>query len=187
MNAPLYFKTRDEFRNWLSNNCISSDGVWLIFGKTKELVTLKASEALEEALCFGWIDGLMKRVDDKSYVKYFSVRRKDSKWSAKNKALAESLEMQGIMTDFGRVKIDEAKNNGQWENAVNPSDIAEEKVKIVAEMLKGNQQAYANFQEMSPSVKKTYTRAYLDAKTDAGRNKRLDWMIGRLEKNIKPM
>lgn len=54
-------------------------------------------------------------------------------------------------------------------------------------MLKGNQQAYANFQEMSPSVKKTYTRAYLDAKTDAGRNKRLDWMIGRLEKNIKPM
>ena len=56
----------------------------------------------------------MKRVDDISYTKYFSVRRKDSKWSEKNKSLVESLERRGMMTDFGRKKIQEAKENGQW-------------------------------------------------------------------------
>ncbi len=187
MNNPLHFKTRDEFRAWLIDNCQSSDGIWLLFGKTKELVTLKSGEALEEALCFGWIDGLMKRVDDKSYIKYFAARRKDSKWSEKNKLLVESLEKRGLMTDFGREKIEEAKKNGNWENAAKPSAITEEQIAMVAELLKENKLAYANFQGMSPSVKKTYTRAYYDAKTDAGRTKRLAWMMDRLEKNLKPM
>ena len=127
MNNPLHFKTRDEFRAWLIDNCQSSDGIWLLFGKTKELVTLKSGEALEEALCFGWIDGLMKRVDDKSYIKYFAARRKDSKWSEKNKLLVESLEKRGLMTDFGREKIEEAKKNGNWENAAKPSAITDRK------------------------------------------------------------
>ncbi|WP_305140102.1 YdeI/OmpD-associated family protein [Thomasclavelia cocleata] len=83
MIEPLYFKTHDEFRNWLSKNCTTSKGIWLVFRKTKEVGILKADEALEEALCFGWIDGVMKRIDDKSYMKYFSVRRKNSKWSKK--------------------------------------------------------------------------------------------------------
>ena len=56
MNEPLHFKTRDEFRCWLRDNCTSNEGVWLLFGKTRELVTVKAGEALEEALCFGWIE-----------------------------------------------------------------------------------------------------------------------------------
>lgn len=187
MSKPLHFKTRDAFRNWLSDNHSSEEGVWLLFGKTKELVTLKAGEALEEALCFGWIDGVMKRIDDKSYMKYFSPRRKNSKWSKKNKTLVEKLEEGGLMTDFGREKIQEAKKNGQWDKAVSPSDITDEQIEEVAGLLKENKQAYENFQAMSPSVKKTYTRAYFDAKTDAGRKKRLDWMTDRLEKNLKPM
>lgn len=187
MGDPLHFKTRNEFRNWLANNCLSSDGVWLLFGKTSELETLKASEALEEALCFGWIDGLMKRIDDKSYMKYFSARRKNSKWSQKNKTLVESLEKRGLMTDSGRIKIEEAKKNGQWDNAVKPSDISNEQIEMVSELLKKNEQAFTNFQNMSPSVKKTYTRAYFDAKTEEGRMKRLAWMSERLEKNLKPM
>ena len=187
MREPLYFKTRDAFRGWLADNCQSSDGVWLVFGKTKAFVTVKASEALEEALCFGWIDGQMKRVDDQSYIKYFSARRKNSKWSAKNKSLAESLEKRGLMTDIGREKIEEAKKNGQWDSAVSPSAITEEQIEAVAGLLRENELAHANFQNMPPSVKKTYTRAYLDAKTEAGRAKRLAWMTGRLEKNLKPM
>lgn len=187
MGDPLQFVTRDEFRNWLADNCLTSDGVWLLFGKTGEPTTLKASEALEEALCFGWIDGLMKRIDDKSYIKYFSARRKDSKWSLKNKTLADDLEKRGLMTDFGRVKIDEAKKNGQWVKAVKPSDVTEEQINRIAELLKFNDQAYANFKNMPLSVKKTYARAYLDAKTDAGRDSRLAWMSSRLEKNLKPM
>lgn len=187
MDNPLYFKTRDEFRIWLSQNSRSSEGVWLLFGKTKEIKTLKAQEALEEALCYGWIDGVMKRVDDKSYVKYFSLRRKNSKWSEKNKALVNSLEERGLMTEFGREKIEEAMKNGQWDNAGKPSAITEEQIEMVGELLKQNEAAYANFQAMSPSVKKTYTRAYLDAKTEDGKLKRLAWMTARLEKNLKPM
>ena len=164
MSGPLQFKTRDAFRQWLSDNSQISEGVWLLFGKTKALETLKASEALEEALCFGWIDGLLKRVDDKSYIKYFSARRKDSKWSEKNKSLVESLEKRGMMTDFGRKKIQEAKENGQWERASKPAAVTDEQIERVGGLLKDNEQAYLNFQKMSPSVKKTYTRAYLDAK-----------------------
>ena len=187
MSEPILFKAREEFRDWLKNNCMTSGGVWLLFGKTKELVTVKAGEALEEALCFGWIDGLMKRVDEKSYVKYFSARRSGSKWSEKNKALAEAPEKSGLMTDFGRAKIEEAKKNGQWEGTALKVVIGKEQIDSVAELLKGNEQAYANFLNMSPSVQKTYTRAYLDARTEAGRVKRLAWMTERLEKNLKPM
>lgn len=187
MNNPLCFKTREEFRKWLNDHCLSNEGVWLLFGKNKEVVTLKASEALEEALCFGWIDGKMQRVDEHSYIKYFSSRRKNSKWSQKNKALVESLEKRGLMSDYGRIKIEEAKKNGQWENAKKPSAISDKQIKMISELLKENELAYENFQGMSTSIKKTYTRAYLDAKTEAGRNKRLMWMMERLEKNLKPM
>lgn len=187
MMEPLYFKSRSEFRMWLVNNGMSSNGVWLKFDKIKDSNTLKADEALEEALCFGWIDGLMKRMDDNTYIKYFSLRRKDSKWSLKNKTLVEDLESRGLMSDFGRVKIREAKENGQWVNASKPSDVTDEQIILISELLKDNELAHHNFQAMSLSVKKTYTRAYLDAKTDTGRMKRIAWMMDRLMKNLKPM
>jgi uncharacterized protein YdeI (YjbR/CyaY-like superfamily) len=186
MTEYLLFTSRDEFRNWLQDNCRSSSGVWLLFGKPGGPKTIKASEALEEALCFGWIDGQMQRIDDKTYIKYFSIRRKNSNWSDKNKTLVETLEKQGIMTDYGRTKISEAQKNGQW-NAPNSQEITDEQIMILSDLLKEHDVACANFQAMSPSVKKTYTRAYFDAKTDAGRVKRLSWIIERLIKNLKPM
>jgi len=186
MNEYLQFASRDEFRSWLKDNCVSSGGVWLLFGKSGGPKTIKANEALEEALCFGWIDGQMQSIDDKSYIKYFSMRRKNSKWSEKNKTLVETLEKQGIMTDYGRVKIEEAKKNGQW-NAPNSMAITDEQIAVLSDLLKEYEPAYTNYQAMSPSIKKTYTRAYFDAKTDVGRDKRLSWMIERLNKNLKPM
>lgn len=73
-----------------------------MFGKPGGPVTLKANEALEEALCFGWIDGQMQSIDELSYIKYFKQRSIKSKWSEKNKKLVEKLECNGQMTDFGR-------------------------------------------------------------------------------------
>jgi len=157
-----------------------------LFGKSGGPKTITANEALEEALCFGWIDGQMRSIDDKTYVKYFSIRRKNSKWSDNNKALVEKLEKQGIMCDYGRAKIEEAKKNGQW-NIPDPLTVTDEQIAILSDLLKEHESACMNFQTMSPSVKKTYTRAYFDAKTDAGRVKRLMWMIDRLNKNLKPM
>ena len=186
MNETVIFSNRADFRNWLIENCLSSDGIWLLFGKAGGPKTIKASEALEEALCFGWIDGQMKRIDDTSYQKYFALRRENSKWSEKNKALVKALSEQGIMTEYGRQKIEEAKKNGQWD-AAKPPAVTEEQISSLSALLKEYEPAYSNFMTMSVSVKKTYTRAYLDAKTEAGRAKRIAWMVERLTNNLKPM
>ncbi len=186
MSDIMEFSNREEFRKWLSDHCLSDAGVWLLFGKSGGPKTIKAGEALEEALCFGWIDGQMQSIDDKTYKKYFSMRRENSKWSEKNKTLVKSLEERGLMTDFGRKKIEEAKKNGQW-YAPKPMAVTEEQIARLSALLEGYEPACTNFQAMPLSVKKTYTRAYFDAKTDAGREKRMAWMVDRLNQNLKPM
>lgn len=90
------------------------------------------------------------------------------------------------MTEFGREKIEEAKKNGQWD-ASKSIEITDEQIAQLSTLLEEYEPAFTNFQAMSLSVKKTYTRAYLDAKTDAGREKRIAWMVERLNKNLKPM
>lgn len=186
MDGILEFLNREEFRKWLEENCLTSEGVWLLFGKAGGPKTLKAGEALEEALCFGWIDGQMLSLDEKTYKKYFSRRRDKSKWSEKNKGIVKKLEEKGLMTDHGRKKIEEAKKNGQWDAPKAPP-VTEEQIAFVAGVLEEYDTAFQNFQAMSLSVKKTYTRAYMDARTDEGRKKRLSWMVERLNKNLKPM
>lgn len=186
MAEMLEFPNRAAFRAWLQENGRSSEGVWLLLGKKGGPATLTAAEALEEALCHGWIDGQMQSLDDTSYKKYFACRRENSKWSSKNKALAEKLEERGLMTDFGREKIAEAKKNGQWGAAPSPA-VSEEQIALVAGLLKAHEPAHSHFSAMPPSVKRTYTRAYFDAKTEAGRKKRLAWMVDRLNQNLKPM
>ena len=186
MSDVMEFADREEFRQWLSDHCLSNAGVWLLFGKAGGPKTIKASEALEEALCFGWIDGQMQSIDDKTYKKYFSLRRKDSKWSEKNKALVKGLEEQGLMTGWGRKKIEEAKENGQWDAPKSPT-VTEEQIAFLSDLLKVYEPAYANFQAMYLSFKKNYTRAYFVAKTVGGREKRFVWMGDRLNRNLKPM
>ena len=186
MSEILEFFNRAAFREWLHEHGTTSEGVWLLFGKKDGPVTLTATEALEEALCFGWIDGQMQGLDNTKYKKYFARRRVNSKWSDKNKALVKTLAEQGIMTDYGREKIAEAKKNDQWDTPIAPV-ISDEQIALLSDLLKEHEPAYTNFRLMSPSVKKTYTRAYFDAKTDAGRGSRLSWMIDRLNKNLNPM
>lgn len=186
MSDILEFSDRAKFRTWLENNGTSSEGIWLLLGKKGGPITLCANDALEEALCFGWIDGQMQSIDDKTYKKYFSIRRANSKWSEKNKALAAQLEQRGIMTDLGRSKIEEAKKNGEW-NKPKPPAVTDEQIAFLSDLLKEYEPAYTNFLKMSPSVKKTYARAYYDAKTDDGRTGRITWMVKRLNENLKPM
>ena len=76
MDNSITFTNRNEFRDWLQEYGVSSEGVWLLIGKAGGPKTIKAHEALEEALCFGWIDGVMQKIDDKTYKKYFARRRK---------------------------------------------------------------------------------------------------------------
>lgn len=182
----ILFETREDFRNWLADNCITSSGIWLVFGKDASIKTLKASEALEEALCFGWIDGQMQSIDETKYLKYFSIRRKGSKWSDKNKKLVKELEAKGLMTDIGQIKVEEAKKNGMWD-APRPEPISEEQVQMFTELIKDKEPAFTNFMSMPPSVRKTYTGLYFDAKSDEARKRRLEKITGRLNLNLKPM
>lgn len=186
MSERLQFADRGEFRAWLSEHCLTHDGVWLLFGKAGGPKTLKAEEALEEALCFGWVDGQMESLDGKTYLKYFAPRQEKSKWSEKNKKLAGSLVERGLMTEQGRKKIEEAKQNGQWDAPDLMVTVGPEEIEVVSALLEGREPAYTNYLSMSPSVRKTYARAYFDAKTEAGREKRLAWLVDRLNKNLKP-
>jgi uncharacterized protein YdeI (YjbR/CyaY-like superfamily) len=172
----ILFETRTDYRNWLNSNCTTSSGIWLVFSKHASIKTLKAREALEEALCFGWIDGQMQSIDEIKYLKYFSSRRKESKWSEKNKSLVKELEAKGLMTDFGRSKIEEAKKNGMWD-APKPEPITDEQVQMLAELIEDIEPACTNFNSMSPSVRRNYIGLYFDAKSDDAKKRRLEKII----------
>lgn len=180
------FSQRQDFREWLEVNQNLDSGIWIAFEKSKEVISITATEALEEALCFGWIDGQMKSIDDNSYIKYFSKRRKNSKWSEKNKKLVLLLEKKGLIKDLGKQKILEAKQNGQWDTN-NTIEVKNDDLYQLIEVIKGIEPAYSNFKLMSPSVQKTYTKAFMDPKTEAGKQKRIAWIVDRLNQNLKPM
>lgn len=186
MDEQLRFSSAGEFRQWLAEHHNRSQGVWLVFGKTPAVKTLKADEALEEALCFGWIDGQIKSIDENCYIKRFTPRRKGSVWSERNRKLAGKLIEEGRMAEPGFDAIEEAKKAGTWD-APKQSPISDEQIDILTEALRGYEPAFTNFQNMSPSVRRTYTAHYLDAKTESTRARRLQQIVSRLNENKKPM
>lgn len=112
----VYFKTRNEWRQWLAENCQSEKSVWLIlYHKKSKIECLNLIEATEEALCFGWIDSLCKNRDVESCYLTFSPRNpKRSNWSKPNIERAERLIAQGQMTEHGQKLIEVAKQLGKW-------------------------------------------------------------------------
>lgn len=182
----LTFLTRADFRAWLATNASSSGGVWLMLSKDKSVKTLSAKEALEEALCFGWIDSQLKSVDEQTYRKYFSPRRPKTEWSAVNIGLVEMLENQGLMTDLGRAKVLDAKRSGHFQRRER-APVAQEQVDAFIEKVKGHEIAYQNLMKMPPSVKRTYTAYSMDVKSEESARKRLEKIIERLNQNLKPM
>jgi len=182
----LIFSTRSDFRAWLKANAENSEGVWLIFGKTKVVVTLTANDALEEALCFGWIDGQMQSIDESRYRKYFARRRTKSPWSEKNKKIIDKLREKQLMTEMGEQAIAAAIKNGTW-NAPKRDPITDEQIDAFAAKLVDIYPAYENFTRMSHSVKRTYTGRYLSFKSEEARQRDFNKIVERLNQNLKPM
>jgi len=170
----------------LKENAETSEGVWLVFGKKNAVVTLSANDALEEALCFGWIDGQMKRVDETKYLKYFARRRSKSVWSEKNKKTIETLRTKGIMTVLGEKAVETAIQNGTWD-APRAAPISVELKKSFVAKLSAISPAYENFCNMPPSVQLTYTMRYLSFKTEEARQRDFERIVDRLNNNLKPM
>ena len=186
MDQVLTFADRQAFREWLGKYGTESSGVWLLFGKKGQLVTLTAGEALEEALCYGWIDGQMQSIDKNTYKKYFARRLPKSKWSVKNKELAQTLMEKGLMTRQGLEAIEHARKDGLWDNAKRVI-IDDQQIQMFREVIQPYEPAYTNLLAMSHSVQRTYTGFYLDAKSDKTRQARLEKIIDRLNRNLKPM
>jgi uncharacterized protein YdeI (YjbR/CyaY-like superfamily) len=186
MEKILTFTDRQAFREWLGKHGTASDGIWLLFSKKGKFVTLSAADALEEALCHGWIDGQIQSLDDNTYKKYFAQRIPKSKWSVKNKEMAQTLMEKGLMTQQGLEAIERARKIGSWDNAGRIL-IDDEQMQMFKEFIQPYEPAYANLLAMSHSAQRTYTGFYLDAKSDKTRQARIEKIIDRLNRNLKPM
>lgn len=112
-----YAKDRNAWRKWLEKNHAKSAGIWLIYyKKTSGKKRLEYNDAVEEALCFGWIDSTARPLDEERYMQRFTPRKSKSGWSRLNKQRIEKMTGHGLMTAAGLEKIDAAKRNGTWES-----------------------------------------------------------------------
>jgi uncharacterized protein YdeI (YjbR/CyaY-like superfamily) len=141
-------------------------------------------EALEEALCFGWIDGIIKSMDDEKYVLRFSPRQHGSIWSEANKKRVARMIEQGRMTSAGLVKIEDAKRNGEWDKAARREDVSNVPADL-RRALRTNKAAQRNFHSLAPSHKKQYIYWITDAKRDETRQRRIQVALRLLTENKK--
>lgn len=179
-------KNRNEWRAWLEENHASENEVWLAYYKKhtgKPSVTYL--ESVKEALCFGWIDGIKKRIDDERYMHRFTPRRKNSKWSPTNIKLAREMIESGEMTETGLAVF----NNRSTYDEEFLKDKQNQNLELAPEhdqLLRANKTAWKNFKQLAPSYRRNYVGWLQDAKKPETRQRRLDELITRLEQNLKP-
>jgi uncharacterized protein YdeI (YjbR/CyaY-like superfamily) len=177
------FQGREDWRAWLAENHVRAQEIWLVIRKKH---TAKAGltyvEALEEALCFGWIDGILKRIDDEKHTVRFTPRRKNSIWSEQNKRRVAKLIQAGRMTEAGLAKIKEARANGQWEKAAAREDVTVVPPGLTAALAE-NVQAQESFEKLAPSYRRQFIYWISTAKRDETRAKRIKTTIKLLVAN----
>lgn len=181
----LYVTNRDQWRDWLSEHYAAEVGVWLVFyKKATSKPTIQYEAAVEEALCFGWIDSIIKRVDGKKYVRKFTPRKDKSNWSALNRKLAAKMMKADKMTDVGLAKIKAAKKTGLWDQDGRPLISLDMPPEFI-EALAGNRKANEHFEKLAASYRKHYIGWIAVAKRSETKKRRLDESIALLEKGKK--
>jgi uncharacterized protein YdeI (YjbR/CyaY-like superfamily) len=167
------FIDRDTWRAWLAQNHATAKEICLIFYKRHTgKPGLTYVEALEEALCFGWIDGIVRRIDDQQHTIRFSPRRKNSIWSQQNKKRVGRLIQEGRMTEAGLAKVKEAKANGQWAKTAVREDTTLVPPKLTAALAE-NAEARRSFEKLAPCYRKQFLYWIGSAKRDETRQKRV--------------
>lgn len=181
----FYPKSRQEWREWLQENHNKKESIWLTYYKKKSNVpTVAYSEAVDEALCFGWIDSKSKPLDKEKYVQYFSKRKEKSVWSKVNKEKVARLINEGRMTKMGLEIIERAKLNGSWtildeaEALIIPVDLEKEFEK------KPNAKQF--FLSLSRSDKRNILQWLVLAKRQETRQKRITEIVELADENLKP-
>ncbi len=172
----FYPKGRKIWRRWLQKHHAKEPGVWLIFYKKKSGInSVSYADAVEEALCFGWIDSLMNPIDQEKYKQKFTPRKAKSVWSALNKKRVEQLIAQNLMTPAGVAIIELGKENGSWtklddiENFVIPPDLA----KVLAK----NKKVLKYFEGLAKFSRKQWLYRLGNAKLPETRAKRIKEII----------
>lgn len=181
----LTFSSQAKWEEWLSKNHNNSDGIWIkFFKKDSGLASFVYKQALDVALCYGWIDGQVNRYDEKSYLQKFTPRRKRSIWSQRNTEHVERLIEEGKMKPPGLFEIERAKADGRWAKAyappsetVAPNDFLEE--------INKNINAKAFWEKLNKTNKYAMIWQIDGAKKEETRTKRIKKFVEMLERGEK--
>jgi uncharacterized protein YdeI (YjbR/CyaY-like superfamily) len=188
MSEPsAYIPTREEWRDWLEKNHESEQVLWMIYYKKHTgKPSIPYNDAVEEALCFGWIDSLVRRIDEERYMQKYTPRKKKSTWSKHNVRRVEKMIAEGKMKPRGMELYEFAREKGLL------PDMDEEKGKRFPEVpesfqraLEDNPAAEKNFHELAPSYKLHFIGWIMHAKKEETRQRRLKEAIGLLESGKK--
>lgn len=181
---PLRTEDRDAWRRWLAKNHKSTEEIWLLlYKKGAKKPSVSYDEAVEEALCYGWIDSMIRRVDEESYVQKFSRRKKGSKWSASNIARMEKLIERGKVAEPGLMHYLSRDRQKPETSAVPrrgteiPSDVE------IA--LKTSNLAWKNFEDFPAYHRDQYILWITSAKKPETRKKRVSEAVKMIEKSVK--
>lgn len=182
----FYPRNKKEWRKWLEKNHCKRDSVWLVmYKKASEKPTISWGEAVDEALCFGWIDSIKKKRDEESAMQFFSKRKPKSTWSKINKDKVEHLIADGLMTEAGYEAIETAKDNGSWNilDEVDALTIPKDLEKLFEEY--DGSKAY--FNSLSKSMKKMILYWIISAKRPETRLKRITEVAESAAQQKKPV
>jgi uncharacterized protein YdeI (YjbR/CyaY-like superfamily) len=186
ISKTLYVTSRYDWRAWLVKNHETEKEVWLIYYKKHtNQPRIPYEDAVEEALCFGWIDSIVQKIDDARYAQKFTPRRSGSKWSELNKRRVRKLLKEGKMTQAGLAKIGEgllkteegSKSARKTKELVLPS--------YLSEALRANKKAWENFNNLAPSNRRQYVGWIAIAKKEETRKRRIREAIELLARNEK--
>ncbi|MBU1099647.1 MAG: YdeI/OmpD-associated family protein [Bacteroidetes bacterium] len=174
MNKRLYVKNREEWREWLQENYSKEKEVWLIYYKKHTgKPRIPYDDAVEEALCYGWIDSTVKRIDDETYMQKFTPRNAKSDWSELNKKRVKALIKNGRMAKPGLEIIETAKKNGCWDKVIESTRVFEMPAEL-EKVLNSNKKIRNFFDSLTTSKKKEYIGWIASAKKEETRERRAE-------------
>jgi len=180
----FFAKTRKQWRKWLEKNHAEEKCVWLIFyKKDSKTKGIEYSDAVEEALCFGWIDSTVYKRDEESRYQFFAKRKPGSNWSSSNRERVERLLKLGLITPPGQAMIDIAKKTGTWTATENAEKIIISK--DLQMLFNKNKKAFKNFHAFTPSAKKIILAWIYSAKRPETRMERIRKTVELASRNVK--